>query len=121
MGAAASISMAPFTVEFDVHDSFSSRFRLGPRVLTGEKGVARLHELHGLLVTALREAGFGGSAVGETARYKPHVTLAYGLPWIAASDAEPVSWNVREFVLMHSLLGRSTHVALARWPLIAAS
>jgi 2'-5' RNA ligase len=50
--------------------------------------------------------------------YTPHVTLAYGMPWAAARPVESACWNVREFALIHSLLGRTRHVALARWPLV---
>jgi 2'-5' RNA ligase len=28
-----------------------------------------------------------------------------------------IAWRVREFVLVHSLLGRTVHLPLARWPL----
>jgi 2'-5' RNA ligase len=66
----------------------------------------------------LQNEGFGDRAVvPNAAHYTPHVTLAYGMPWIAARPVDAVSWNVREFVLMHSLLGRTRHIALARWPL----
>ena len=36
---------------------------------------------------------------------------------VAWQAVEPVRWTVREFVLMHSLLGQHRHVPLARWPL----
>jgi len=32
---------------------------------------------------------------------------------------ETVAWTVREFVLVYSLLGRTRHVPLGRWPLLA--
>jgi RNA 2',3'-cyclic 3'-phosphodiesterase len=32
---------------------------------------------------------------------------------------EPIEWTVTEFVLVHSLLGRTTHRVLARFPLIS--
>jgi 2'-5' RNA ligase len=30
---------------------------------------------------------------------------------------EPITWTVRDFVLIHSLVGRSQHKHLARWQL----
>jgi hypothetical protein len=36
---------------------------------------------------------------------------------IAEQFVETVGWSVREFVLVHSLLGQTRHVLLARWPL----
>jgi 2'-5' RNA ligase len=118
MRAAASISMAPFTVEFDAVCSFASKPRPGPLVLTGGEGVAGLHALHGALGHALQHAGFGERAASNTVPYTPHVTLEYGMPWAAARPVESACWNVREFALIHSLLGRTRHVALARWPLV---
>ena len=116
--AAASIRMEPFSVEFDHALSFAPKPRPGPLVLGGSEGVVGLHTLHDALTRALQNAGFGDPAVlPNAAPYTPHVTLAYGMPWIAARPVEAASWNVREFVLMHSVLGRTRHIALARWPL----
>jgi len=117
MQAAASIRMAPFTVEFDTVASFASKPRPGPLVLTGSEGVVGLHALHDALQDALRERGIGSHASSTAVAYTPHVTLAYGLPWVAARAVEPVCWNVRGFALIHSLLGRTKHLVLARWPL----
>jgi RNA 2',3'-cyclic 3'-phosphodiesterase len=119
MSAAASVTMAPFTVEFDSALTFAQKPRPGPLVLGGEEGVVGLHALHDALGAALQSAGFGDHAVAAKAPYTPHVTLAYGAPWIAPRPVEAVSWNVREFALVHSLLGRTKHVVLARWPLAA--
>lgn len=117
--AAASIRMEPFSVEFDNAVSFALKPRPGPLVLGGGEGVVGLHALHDALGLALQTAGFADRAVSPNAPYTPHVTLAYGMPWVATRPVEAVSWNVREFVLVHSLLGRTRHVALARWPLAA--
>ena len=117
MQAGASIRMEPFTVEFDSVVSFAARPRAGPLVLGGGAGVAGLHALHDALAAALQGAGAGDAALSATVPYTPHVTLAYGMPWAATRPNEPISWNVREFALMHSLLGRTRHVALARWRL----
>ncbi|WP_233830472.1 2'-5' RNA ligase family protein [Paraburkholderia sp. ZP32-5] len=110
--AAASLALAPFTVEFDAVVSFSKRPRPGPAVLVGEDGVRGLHVLHDTLEVALKNAGFEPGP-----EFTPHVTLAYGMPWAERRPAEPACWNVREFALVHSLLGRTKHVVLARWPL----
>ncbi|WP_433695201.1 2'-5' RNA ligase family protein [Paraburkholderia phenoliruptrix] len=121
MQAAASIRMAPFTVEFDTVASFASKPRPGPLVLTGTDGVVGLHTLHDALhdafYDALRNCGIESGRSSAAGVFTPHVTLAYGLPWAAAQPVEPVCWNVRAFALIHSLLGRTRHVVLARWPL----
>lgn len=120
MRAAASIRIAPFSVEFDTAASFASKPRPGPLVLVGNEGVLGLHTLHDLLGRALQDAGFGEHAFSAAAPYTPHVTLAYGMPWAAPRPVEPACWNVREFALMHSLLGRTRHLTLARWSLAGA-
>lgn len=119
MQAAASIAMDPFSVEFDSVVSFATKRRPGPLVLSGGEGVAGLHALHDALEGALQNAGFGDRS-NAAVPFTPHVTLAYGMPWAAARPAQSLCWNVREFALMHSLLGRTRHIALARWPLSGA-
>jgi RNA 2',3'-cyclic 3'-phosphodiesterase len=118
--AAASVRLAPFSVEFDHVLSFALKPRPGPLVLGGGEGVVGLHTLHEALARALQNEGFGDpTALPNVAHYTPHVTLAYSMPWIAARPVDAANWNVRELVLIHSLLGRTRHVALARWPLAA--
>jgi 2'-5' RNA ligase len=51
--------------------------------------------------------------------YTPHVTLLYGDRLVADRPVDTVSWAVHEFVLVHSLLGRSRYNVLARFPLRA--
>ncbi|MDR6206902.1 2'-5' RNA ligase family protein [Paraburkholderia graminis] len=120
MQAAASVRVAPFTVEFDTVESFASKPRPGPLVLTGTEGVVGLHTLHDALRSALESCGIDSHRGSGAVAFTPHVTLAYGLPWAAPRPVEPVCWNVRGFALIHSLLGRTRHIALARWPLEAA-
>jgi 2'-5' RNA ligase len=112
--AAASVSMQPFSVEFNSATRFAKKPHPGPLVLCGDEGVVGLHALHHALGSALDQAGFEDR---EVSPYTPHVTLAYGLPWSAPSVVEAASWNVREFVLVHSLLGRTRHVPLGNWRL----
>lgn len=117
MRAAEAISMTPFTVEFDAIDNFGKRPRPGPMVLTGGEGVVGLHALHDSLEQALIGVDFWERPVAAKT-YVPHVTLAYGMPPADKRPVEPVCWNVREFALIHSLLGRTRHIALARWSLV---
>jgi RNA 2',3'-cyclic 3'-phosphodiesterase len=117
--AAASIRMEPFSVEFDHTLTFAKKPRPGPRVLGGTEGLVGLYTLHDVLVGALQNTGLNLAALPNASDFTPHVTLAYGMPWIDERPIEAASWNVREFVLMHSLLGRTRHIALERWPLAA--
>lgn len=50
--------------------------------------------------------------------FSPHVTLAYREGPAFLEPITPVSWEAREVVLIHSLVGMTRHVELGRWPLI---
>lgn len=52
-------------------------------------------------------------------RPRPHVTLLYRHGPPLRQGTIPLSWTATEFVLIHSLLGETRHVVLARWPLRA--
>ena len=105
------VSAAPFKVTFARATSFKGRER-HPLVLRCGEGAAELMRLRGELVAAL---GFGHETRGA---FAPHVTLMYDREAIPETDLdEPITWTVREFVLVHSLYGKSRHNHLARWPL----
>lgn len=50
--------------------------------------------------------------------FSPHVTLVYrdGAPF--NERIETIAWEGSEFVLIHSIVGRTQHIELARWPLV---
>jgi 2'-5' RNA ligase len=48
-------------------------------------------------------------------RFTPHVTLQYVNEPVAEEVVSPISWTVSDFVVIHSLLGRSEHRTLRRW------
>jgi 2'-5' RNA ligase len=115
--AATTIAMPQFEVTFDRALSFHGRSGNRPFVLRGCDGLVSLEALHSVLRTALYGAGLAGGRAKP--QYTPHVTLLYDDSLILERSVEPVTWTVREFVLVHSLLGRTVHVPLARWPLSA--
>lgn len=53
--------------------------------------------------------------------FSPHQTLFYreGEPW--QRPVQGFRWQVGEFVLVHSLVGRTRHDILGRWPLTGGS
>jgi 2'-5' RNA ligase len=112
--ATAITTMAPFEVAFDRAASFSSAPRNRPFVLRGGDGLAALMEFQQALGMAMKQAGLGRWAKPG---YTPHVTLLYDDRCVAEQAVETISWTAREFVLVHSLLGQTRHVAVARWPL----
>lgn len=106
------VAMASFRVSFDQVESFSG----GALVLRGGDGVTGLEMLHEHLKAALDIKG----KKLEQASFVPHVTLLRDKHRLLSSmPVAPIEWTVSEFVLVHSLLGRTTHRVLARFPLIS--
>lgn len=103
-----------FAVSFDRAESFASMPRNRPLVLRGGEGLSALMAFHQSLGMALRKANLGQWAKPG---YTPHVTLLYDDSLLGATPVPPVTWTAGEFVLVHSLLGETRHVHLARWPL----
>ncbi|WP_158903678.1 RNA 2',3'-cyclic phosphodiesterase [Burkholderia sp. L27(2015)] len=112
--AAQTVAIPQFDVAFDRVASFSRKRRDSPFVLLGEEGVAALTAFQQTLGVALEHAGFEGIIKSH---YTPHVTLLYGDHAVASQVVETLRWSVREFVLVHSLLGQTQYLQLARWQL----
>lgn len=115
IAVATATAMPSFEVAFDRAASFSGRAGNRPFVLRGSDGVAALTSFRDVLATALKKAGLASRAIP---RYTPHVTLLYDGRCIAEQAIDKVSWTVREFVLVHSLVGQTLHVPLARLPML---
>ena len=104
------IALRPFRVVFDRVTRFSN----GALVLCGGDGVAGLELLHERFCAILAEAGLKRRKSG----YTPHITLLRDRRLVAEEPVEPIGWSVREIVLVHSLLGRTTHRDLVKFPLL---
>ena len=115
--AAASVAVAPFTLLFDGAMSFASRSRVSggsPLVLCGDEGVVGLLGLHRALAEALARAGVRMKPGSAT----PHLTLLYDAKMVAQQVIEPVEWRVRDFVLLHSHIGKQqAYNVVGRWAL----
>jgi 2'-5' RNA ligase len=112
--AAAKITAPPFEVTFDRVMSFRRNLFDQPVVLRGDSSLITLKKFQQDLGSALTKAGLGRKI---TKRFTPHVTLLYDQQVIAEQVAVPITWTVNEFVHVHSLLGRTQHISLGRWPL----
>jgi len=112
--AAGTLAMSPFDVVFDRVVSFGGKPGNLPCVLRGGDGLDQLRGFQQTLAAAMRKTG---SRLGKwaEANFTPHVTLLYDRQSVAEQAIEPVRWTVREFALVHSLLGRTQHVVLRRW------
>jgi 2'-5' RNA ligase len=111
--AAETVRFAPFEVEFDRAMSFSGRSGNRPFVLRGGDGLSTLEAFQSRLVQVLIQARAGR----RPGKFVPHVTLLYDNMVVQERPIEPIRWMVGEFVLVHSLLGQTQHVPLARWSL----
>lgn len=114
MTAAASVRMPPFELAFERAASFRGKPGGRPLVLLGDDGTAGATALQDALGGALQKAGLGRANPG----FLPHLTLLYDERLVPERPIEAIGWTVREFVLVHSLLGQTRHVPLARWPLL---
>lgn len=111
--AVAQDAVGNFPLRLDRVASFNHRPRSRPIVLLGDPA-GPVAGLHARLATALRSRGLSFEATRE---YTPHLTLMYDDAKVEPQAVEPIGWTVREFALMQSLVGRSTHRMLGRWAL----
>lgn len=112
--AAGIVSASPFEVQFDFAESFATKTHKLPLVLRTSTSADRLLDFQRDLGDALKKAGLGRFV---RAQFTPHVTLLYDADSVPREPVEPVGWTANEFVLVHSLFGRTRHVQLGRWPL----
>jgi 2'-5' RNA ligase len=103
----ARVVMPSFRVGFDRAESF----RNGALVLRGDDGIIGLEVLQQRLSDAL------DGQPRKARRFTPHVTLLRDGYLVPEQRIEPIEWTVRELVLIHSLVGRTTHRHIARWSL----
>jgi len=112
--AAAGVAQAGFDVIFDHVASFNAKRKL-PLVLRGqEPALAELVQLQQALGQRMATCGLGRRV---EKLFVPHLTLLYDDRSIAPQVIEPLRWRVDELLLVHSLLGRTEHRVLGRWPL----
>ena len=120
--AAAKINASPFDVTFERVSSFGRKTRNRPIVLLGNQaesgGLADLMAFQKVLYAQMCRAGLQGEKqiARQNANFTPHTTLLYDMTDVPEQAIEPISWRATEFVLVHSLLGKTKHIHLARWP-----
>ena len=112
--AASALCAPAFRISFDRVGSFVVRQPTLPVVLSASHS---FHSLNGLR-SALRDTmARCGLRPRSPPNVTPHMTLLYDASRVETCAIAPVEWTVRELVLIHSLVGRSRHVHLARWQL----
>ena len=117
--AGEALAASTAAVAFDEVASFASNPRKPMLVLRssdGAPGVVALQQALGKTINRYLPK------VRLPAKYTPHITMLYGDARHgdmrqAEQRVEPISWRASEIVLVHSLLGKSQHIPLARWAL----
>ena len=105
------IRRTPFVVMFNQAASFGKPPKYAFS-LTTRADLLAANRLSATLLNDLRHAGLkvDGSS------FQPHVTLFYDRKRREPIDVPPLSWQVREFVLIESIDNRQ-YVILGTWPL----
>jgi 2'-5' RNA ligase len=102
-----------FPARLDLTASFAHRQERKPFVLSGQHGLAELIVFRSDLRRRMALAGFE-----VRADYQPHMTLMWADRQIEEEyPIAPISWQVRDFVLIASHQGLSRYDIVRRWPL----
>ncbi len=115
--SAAALSTEMFRMEFDHIGGFGSRGRLSPLVLNHHQENPFFFDLAHRLHTELLRRGVRAQ---KNPSSKLHLTLCYREQFVEATPVAPVGWQVKELVLIKSLLGKGQHIQLGKWPLQTA-
>lgn len=115
--AAGRVQVAAFEVGFDRLCTFGSGGRRAI-VLCCSLGSAQLAYLHERLTGELVKSGIGKGPNRDHSTFSPHLTLLRTRGSVPETRLNaPICWRVRDFVLVRSLVGRSRHIDLGKWPL----
>lgn len=107
--AATKMMAAPFEVRFDRVKSFGGHAQKKPCVLVGAAGDTPLQRLRRQLGECLIHAGLRQRVTRD---FTAHVTLRYERVALPEQAVATIMWTVREFALVHSLLGQTRHERL---------
>ncbi|QGZ61374.1 RNA 2',3'-cyclic phosphodiesterase [Paraburkholderia acidisoli] len=105
---AASLNAAPFEVTFDRLAHFGRQW-----VLTSSTGLEALIDFQQKLDSLLKQSHLKT----RNAHFTPHLTLLYHKRKFPTREIEPITWTVREFVLIDSLQGETHYEYKGRFPL----
>lgn len=105
---ASTVEAPPFRIAFKRAKSLSR----GAFVLYGGRGSADLEALSNRLRDVLIRPG-----VEKKRPFMPHMTLLRSETILPSRGIKPITWTAREIVLVHRLLGKTTHRPVGRLPL----
>lgn len=111
----ATARVAPFDITLDRVVGWGKGVGKHPLVLTGHGDCNdALLEFQLALWTELIKCGHPGKGGRD---FNPHVTLLYDQCSIPEKPVPPVSWAVKDIVLVHSEVGVTKYHELGRWKL----
>ncbi|HEX4096866.1 MAG TPA: hypothetical protein VHX64_09060, partial [Caulobacteraceae bacterium] len=84
--------------------------------LLARQGVREAAALQRCVRTIMTDAGWPPTDPPQP----PHVTLLYEQDRRVRVPIAPVTWDVREFTLVESLVGRTEYIRHKSWPLLPA-
>ncbi|MFT3809036.1 MAG: 2'-5' RNA ligase family protein [Micropepsaceae bacterium] len=113
--AAAGLAAKPIDVTFDRMVSFKGKPGNHPLVLQGGPALNGLRFLQRQLALEIKRVGIPSAA---KAGFEPHITLLYDRAVVPETPVDPITWTVRELVLVQSLVGQGRHIDLKAWPLL---
>lgn len=108
---AAQITL-PFEVKFDLMARFGGRFNGHALALCSKARQPGMEALSSNLANMLTEYSF---PVRSGKKLNAHVTTMYGDTPETPIAVPPVTWTVKEFVLLESFVGKSRYRELGRW------
>jgi len=109
---AAGIQYGRFPICFEWSESFPLRRNRHPLVLRGDQGLQPMTGLRQEIRAQMMRAGF---TVERS--FTPHLTLLWADRCVEAYPIAPITWTVRDFVLVLSLPGQSRHIHVGHWQL----
>ena len=111
--AAIKVDLPAFVLSLERIATFHRR--KPPGVLRCADGATPVHTLWQTLRRELVHVGLGAILEPD---FTPHVTLFYSDgSMLEPAAIEPIAWTVRDFVLVHSVVGRKDYRILGRWML----
>ena len=110
VGLVQAIDGTPFEFKFDTLMSLSQGSDGNCAALTSTHDPFELYSLQRKFVSRFE----GMVRAGDLT---PHMTLLYGDTFVERQAVEPVRWQAREFLLIHSLVGQARQEILGHWPL----
>jgi RNA 2',3'-cyclic 3'-phosphodiesterase len=115
IAAANKIQVRSFDILLDQFMCFDSKIGNFPCVATSAAEMPELNHFWQLLKNNLYAVRLGEHLANS---FKPHATMLYSKrPISERHSITPIHWRVKDFVLIESLVGKSEHVELGRWPL----